>query len=121
MNIASTLYEQLLAADVPIVGLSIGSSDDKSTWTVQPSDLQVAAQPIIDAFDISAEELNHEWTELRRLRTKELKECDWTQLTDVPLLDAVKLSWIAYRKALRDLPSTTVDPTNPTWPVAPDA
>ena len=51
MNDAARLDRVLKAAGVPIVSVSIGRRTDKSTWTVQPSDLQAAAQPIIDAFD----------------------------------------------------------------------
>src|SRR3990167_4260762 len=33
------------------VEVSIGDDANKATWTVRPSNLQVAAQPTIDAFD----------------------------------------------------------------------
>jgi len=32
---------------------------------------------------------------------------------------ATQTQWATYRQALRDLPATTDDPANPTWPVAP--
>ena len=57
--------------------------------------------------------------ELRRERAIKLIESDWTQATDSPLTDEVKASWTTYRQQLRDLPATTDDPANPTWPVAP--
>ena len=35
--------------------------------------------------------------------------------SDVTMSDA----WKTYRQALRDLPSNTSDPANPTWPTKP--
>jgi len=56
---------------------------------------------------------------LRKERNRRMAECDWTQLPNVPLPGAKKYEWETYRQALRDLPSTTEDPTNPVWPTAP--
>jgi len=57
--------------------------------------------------------------ELRTERNKRLTECDWVVIratsTDTPIPE----EWKAYMQALRDLPSTTEDPANPVWPVAP--
>ena len=63
---------------------------------------------------------------LRFLRTEKLEECDWTMISDSPLLDSQKAEWISYRQALRDMPETadmtkwgTDDwawPTRPSWP-----
>lgn len=47
------LHRALIAAGVPVVGVSIGDAANKATWTVQPADLQDEAQPIIDAFNAS--------------------------------------------------------------------
>ena len=41
---------------------------------------------------------------LREVRNRLLEECDWTQIKDVVLEEADE--WTAYRKALRDLPTT---------------
>jgi hypothetical protein len=60
------------------------------------------------------------WVELRKMRTKALVESDWTQIRDVTLSEEKVNEWIAYRQALRDLPSNTEDPTNPVWPEAPN-
>ena len=60
------------------------------------------------------------WEELRQERNKRLAECDWVTLkaysTDTPVPE----EWKVYMQALRDLPSTTEDPTNPVWPVHPE-
>jgi hypothetical protein len=56
---------------------------------------------------------------LERLRTKRnelLKESDWRASSDLSMSD----EWKTYRQALRDLPATTSDPINPTWPDEPE-
>jgi len=55
---------------------------------------------------------------LRRERNDLLVSSDWTQYNDSPLDDEVKTEWATYRQELRDLPATTDDPANPTWPDA---
>ena len=52
-------------------------------------------------------------------RTGRLKASDWTQLSDNQLSDAKVAEWRVYRQALRDLPASTSDPENPTWPTKP--
>lgn len=59
------------------------------------------------------------WIELRRDRDALLLSSDFTQAPDGPLADAKKVEWATYRQALRDLPSNTTDPANPTWPSKP--
>lgn len=49
------------------------------------------------------------WEALRAKRNALLTECDWTQVADAPLTDEKKAAWLAYRKALRDLPGTVAD------------
>ena len=56
------------------------------------------------------------WRDLRVERDRRLAACDWTQLPDSA---ADKLAWAAYRRALRDLPGKTADPSNPVWPEEP--
>ena len=52
---------------------------------------------------------------LRVLRNDKLAESDWMANSDVAMTDA----WKTYRQELRDLPATTKDPSNPTWPTEP--
>tara|TARA_B100000424_G_scaffold175680_1_gene135672 strand:+ start:146 stop:565 length:420 start_codon:yes stop_codon:yes gene_type:complete len=52
---------------------------------------------------------------LRVLRNDKLAESDWMANSDVTMTDA----WKTYRQELRDLPATTKDPSNPTWPTEP--
>ena len=57
--------------------------------------------------------------ELRTVRDGKLTNSDWTQLPDAQLTDSKKAEWATYRQALRDLPATASDPSNPTWPTEP--
>ena len=52
---------------------------------------------------------------LRNKRNILLAETDWMGNSDVTMSN----DWKTYRQALRDLPSTTSDPFNPTWPTKP--
>jgi hypothetical protein len=61
----------------------------------------------------------YQWQMLRNQRDDKLLLCDWTQGNDTPLSSSKKTEWATYRQALRDLPSNTSDPKNPTWPSEP--
>jgi hypothetical protein len=56
---------------------------------------------------------------VRDERNTRLQQSDWTMLSDVSLPEQKKQEWVAYRQALRDLPSLVVDPCNVVWPDAP--
>ena len=56
------------------------------------------------------------WDNLRATRNAMLSASDWTQVADAPV---DKAAWAAYRQALRDLPSNTIDPLNVIWPDTP--
>lgn len=58
--------------------------------------------------------------ELRQERNRRLADVDWIFSEDYAIDDESYQQWLAYRKALRDLPSTTEDPVNPTWPEKPE-
>jgi len=45
---------------------------------------------------------------------------DWIFSSDYQIEDTLYKEWLAYRKALRNLPSTTEDPTTPVWPEKPE-
>ena len=57
---------------------------------------------------------------LRTERNTKLASSDWTQSPDSPLASEAKAEWAVHRQSLRDLPSNTGDPANPTWPVPPE-
>ena len=118
-NIAGMLDAQLKAAGMPIIGVSIGANDDKSTWTVQPPELQAQAQPTIDAFDIPAEETLWQWWVIRTERDSKLYACDWTQISGAPLDAAEITEWSTYRESLRNVPADQADPFAIVWPNPP--
>lgn len=70
--------------------------------------------------DASAEEIlyriENQWEIIRIQRNELLIECDWTQLTDIPI--ETKVTWHDYRQSLRDITSQS-NPFNITWPVKP--
>ena len=53
---------------------------------------------------------------MRFWRDSELARTDWTQVADAPV---DKTAWATYRQALRDLPSSNVNPRLIELPVAP--
>jgi len=59
------------------------------------------------------------WKNLREERSRRLAEVDWVFSADYQIPDEQRGVWIAYRQGLRDLPSTSEDPTNPVWPTKP--
>jgi len=74
-------------------------------------EFEAKLQELIDAQPIK---------ELRRERNKRLAEVDWIFSSDYQIEDTLYKEWLAYRKALRDLPSLTEDPENPVWPEKPE-
>ena len=58
---------------------------------------------------------------VRSIRTGLLSACDWTQVPDAPLSPEQKAAWLAYRQALRDLPTEQPNATRDTvvWPQEP--
>jgi hypothetical protein len=59
--------------------------------------------------------------EVRRARDAMLAATDWTQIGDVPLGPTERAAWVAYRRALRDLPAAQPGATMATvkWPETP--
>ena len=60
--------------------------------------------------------------ELERTRQKRnelLRETDWTQLNDSPLIAGKKAEWVSYRQTLRDITDQS-DIFNIVWPDKPE-
>lgn len=53
---------------------------------------------------------------VRSSRNDKLKACDWTQVADAPVDQAL---WATYRQTLRDISSQDGFPWSVTWPVEP--
>ena len=56
------------------------------------------------------------WDQIRLWRNAELKNSDWTQLTDSPVNAS---DWAIYRQLLRDLPAVGGSADNAEFPIAP--
>jgi hypothetical protein len=78
-------------------------------------------KPTKEVFEAKFQEIIREYSfkELRQERNRRLAEVDWVFSTDYQMEDGERSVWVAYRQALRDLPSVTEDPTNPVWPTKP--
>lgn len=70
--------------------------------------------------DEKAQRLEAQWAKIRKQRNQELTGCDWTQLPDVPLSEAKKAEFVAFRAALRDI-TTQTNPFEIAWPTNPFA
>lgn len=85
LKIPERLKRALTSAGVDVVGIVFEKFADKATWKVQPSSLQSAAQPTIDAFDVLDPE--HETAELDALVTAAL---DTERLTSAVVWTVLK-------------------------------
>jgi hypothetical protein len=81
-----------------------------------------AEKPPKEAFEAKLKELidAQPLKNLRQERNRRLAEVDWVFSTDYQIEDTLYKEWLAYRRALRDLPSVTEDPANPVWPEKPE-
>ena len=79
-------------------------------------------KPPKEAFEAKFQELidAQPLKQLREERNRRLAEVDWIFSSDYQIDDTLYKEWLAYRKALRNLPSTTEDPTTPVWPEKPE-
>ena len=78
-------------------------------------------KPPKEEFEAKLQELidAQPWKELREERNKRLSQCDWVATKAFTTNTPVPEEWKTYMQALRDLPATTEDPSNPVWPEAP--
>jgi hypothetical protein len=70
-------------------------------------------------FDTDTENVTNEnlFERIRVWRDAELRNSDWTQLSDA-VCD--KDAWVTYRQALRDLPNQSDNPTDLIFPTKPE-
>ena len=86
-----------------------GLDDNLAYWDVSGD------SPTKDTDQLAADETVNKWAALRSERNERLAETDHHALSDTTLADNMK----TYRQSLRDLPASTDDPTDPTWPTKP--
>ena len=113
-------FDTLAEADAHVVsygGFSAPSPDGNiEYWVVD----EAAKTVTNDQAQADADVLARSWERLRSERNTLLASSDWTQYTDSPLDDEAKSEWAVHRQLLRDLPASTEDPDEITWPEAPE-
>ena len=90
--------------------LSVTEITELGIYQACVDEYEDALSKIPAPYEPTAEEL------FRGERDSLLSQSDWTQLADSPLSDSKKTEWATYRQALRDLPASTTDYTNVTFP-----
>jgi hypothetical protein len=63
---------------------------------------------------------NLSWSNIQEARNFLLKQCDWTQLSDVVISDEERHLWSEYRQQLRDITKNFTNPDQVIWPISPD-
>lgn len=86
-------------------------------WTADA----VAKTVNLDTASVTAENLLINMVALRSARNAKLADSDNRVLADqwAAMNATAQSDWASYRQALRDIPATTPDPANPSWPVEP--
>ncbi|CAM3097790.1 Phage tail assembly chaperone protein [Pseudomonas gessardii] len=59
------------------------------------------------------------WAEIRASRDADLAASDYAAMPDYPMADKDRPVFVAYRKALRDIPDQGADPDTVIWPEKP--
>ena len=113
-----------LVHDLLLELLKVDRIPDNCAWGTTYESIRLPEgyeKPPKEEFEAKLKELidAQPWKELRQERNRRLAEVDWVFSTDYQMEDGERSVWVAYRQALRDLPSVTEDPTNPVWPAKP--
>lgn len=114
----TTLAGSCLKSGKSIVdGISFARNKE-NRLQVNTYDIDVEAfKTAIAGVDLDVETKESNLKIIRENRDKLLEETDWMANSDVTITD----DWKTYRQALRDLPATTSDPANPTYPTPPNS
>jgi hypothetical protein len=106
-----------IATYAPDTGFVVPDPGGQTSYWVVDAEAQTVTNNQVQA---DADALANSWERLRRERNALLVSNDWTQASDSPLNDGAKSEWAVHRQLLRDLPASTEDPDDPTWPDAPE-
>ena len=90
--------------------------------TGETATLELTADEVVDLEALQANAPAQMWIELRQERNRRRDVSDISVLPDRwdVMDDDTKTAWTLFRQALRDLPATTADPANITWPTPPE-
>ena len=61
----------------------------------------------------------HLWNQIREIRTRYLKNTDWTQLPDVELSTITVQEYVGFRQQLRSITTDFTEPSLVIWPTIP--
>lgn len=120
-NAETGMIRQSMMISEELISINLQDGEAYIEGTAGPNETHVVNGEIVDGYADQREQdtIDQAWIDFRQYRNILLSECDWTQAADSPLTDAKKAEWATYRQQLRDLPSSTTDPDNPTWPTPP--
>ena len=106
---------------IPTDAVEVTEEEKVALFASQATGMVITAGPDGKPVAAPPPPLPHEQltANLRATRDNLLAACDWTQVADAPLTDTARASWVTYRQQLRDLPATTQDPADVTWPAPP--
>ena len=116
--ITQSHVETVLGAALANLGHPIGNA---AFWQEHIKGTDLTEQQIFDECERLLKEQQGIATTMDSVRQKRdalLQSSDWVGLTDAVVKN--KEAWLAYRQALRDLPTTFKTPEEVVWPEAPN-
>lgn len=114
----SGFYIDAINSSIPADAFEVSAADYTALFEGQSQGKQIVYKSRkLQLAD--PEKLERTWDDIRARRDRLLADCDWTQMPDAPLDDAVKVLWQVYRQKLRDITTAYSDPTKVVWPLAP--
>ena len=120
-NTETGMIRQSMKVSEELIDANLKDGESYIEGIHSPYETHVLNGQLVDGYaDTRAQDvIDQAWIDLKDQRNVLLSASDWTQSPDSPLTDAKKQEWATYRQSLRDLPSDTTDPANPTWPTKP--
>lgn len=112
-------------ADNDLLGVTVWKAHDLEAEKLVPAEPYIENSQVftVAVAPLTEEELqaraDSKAASVRAERNARLAACDWTQLDDANLDNALKLEWRDYRQALRDISSQSGFPHEVVWPLRP--
>ena len=95
--------------------------DIVSDFTINPVDCSVTQS--FSTFPVSQQTIDGRneqlWNQIREIRTRYLKNTDWTQLPDVGMPVEQVQEYVVFRQKLRSITDDYSDPSQVIWPTIP--
>lgn len=110
--------EEIHGTNIPDDCVQISSETHQSLLNEQSQGKQIVPDEKGFPIAIVPPVIPPTWEEIRSKRNGLLKNSDWAVAGDATPKPS-KESWITYRQALRDVPSSFATPEEVVWPTAP--